>query len=77
MRFSIIIPLYNKEKYILDTINSVLNQTYTDFPIYWLHLMGAVRLKNYSQFKLPVQIVCPFIRELLILQKRFKRRLWM
>lgn len=33
MRFSIIIPLYNKEKYILDTINSVLNQTFTDYEI--------------------------------------------
>ena len=33
MRFSIIIPLYNKEKYILDTINSVLNQTYTDYEV--------------------------------------------
>lgn len=33
MLFSIIVPLYNKEKYIKDTINSVLLQTYTDFEI--------------------------------------------
>jgi len=32
-RFSIIIPLYNKEKHILDTLNSVLNQSFTDYEI--------------------------------------------
>lgn len=31
--FSIIIPLYNKEKDILDTLKSVLNQSHTDFEI--------------------------------------------
>ncbi len=30
---SVIIPLYNKEKYIEDTIKSVLNQTFTDFEL--------------------------------------------
>jgi glycosyltransferase involved in cell wall biosynthesis len=30
---SVIVPLYNKEKYITQTINSVLNQTYKDFEI--------------------------------------------
>lgn len=30
---SVVIPLYNKEESILKTINSVLNQTYTDFEI--------------------------------------------
>ncbi|WP_193016646.1 glycosyltransferase family 2 protein [Proteus sp. FME41] len=33
MKFSIIIPLYNKELYINKTINSVLNQTYQNFEI--------------------------------------------
>lgn len=31
--FSIVIPLYNKEKYIRNTIKSVLNQTFQDFEI--------------------------------------------
>ncbi|WP_159018213.1 glycosyltransferase family 2 protein [Algibacter sp. L3A6] len=31
--FSVIIPLYNKEGFIADTIKSVLNQTFTDFEI--------------------------------------------
>ena len=29
--FTVIIPLYNKEKYIENAIESVLNQTFTDF----------------------------------------------
>ena len=31
MKFSIVTPLYNKEAFIADTIQSVLSQTYTDF----------------------------------------------
>ncbi|WP_299556127.1 glycosyltransferase family 2 protein [Seonamhaeicola sp.] len=31
--FSVVIPLYNKSKYILNTITSVLNQTFQDFEI--------------------------------------------
>ena len=31
--FSVLIPLYNKEKYIYETIMSVLQQTFTDFEI--------------------------------------------
>lgn len=31
MKFSIVTPLYNKEQYISDTIDSVLSQTYSDF----------------------------------------------
>ena len=32
-KFSIIIPLYNKEKDIETTINSVLNQTFTNYEV--------------------------------------------
>jgi glycosyltransferase involved in cell wall biosynthesis len=31
--FSVVIPLYNKEKYIQNTLESVLNQTFADFEI--------------------------------------------
>ena len=33
MRFSIIIPLYNKEPYVAKAVNSVLSQTYPDFEL--------------------------------------------
>ncbi|MGO2356819.1 MAG: glycosyltransferase family 2 protein [Mesonia sp.] len=32
-RFSVIVPLFNKENYIKETLESVLQQTYTDFEI--------------------------------------------
>ncbi len=32
-KFSVIIPLYNKDAFIADTLNSVLNQNFTDFEI--------------------------------------------
>ena len=31
--FSVIIPLYNKEKYIISTLKTVLNQSFTNFEI--------------------------------------------
>ena len=31
--FSIIIPLYNKQDYIENTLKSIFNQTFTDFEI--------------------------------------------
>ncbi len=33
MKFSIVIPLYNKERYILRAISSILNQTHADFEL--------------------------------------------
>ncbi|MCX6184716.1 MAG: glycosyltransferase family A protein, partial [Flavobacterium sp.] len=31
--FSVIIPVYNKEQFLVHTINSVLNQSFTDFEL--------------------------------------------
>ncbi|OPJ65367.1 glycosyltransferase family 2 protein [Clostridium chromiireducens] len=33
LKFSVVIPLYNKEKYLYKTIESVLKQTYADFEL--------------------------------------------
>lgn len=33
IKFSVIIPLYNKESYVLSTLTSILEQTYQDFEI--------------------------------------------
>jgi glycosyltransferase involved in cell wall biosynthesis len=33
IKFSVVIPLYNKEKYIVETVNSVLNQSYKNFEL--------------------------------------------
>ncbi|MFY8213276.1 MAG: glycosyltransferase family 2 protein, partial [Flavobacterium sp.] len=31
--FSVIIPVYNKERFLVHTVNSVLNQSFTDFEL--------------------------------------------
>ena len=33
LKFSILVPVYNVEKYIMDCINSILGQTYTNFEL--------------------------------------------
>jgi cellulose synthase/poly-beta-1,6-N-acetylglucosamine synthase-like glycosyltransferase len=49
MLFSIIIPVYNVERYLSDCLNSVLGQTYSDWEVVCLRLlikpMGAFLLR--------------------------------
>ncbi|EKC43829.1 protein containing Glycosyl transferase, family 2 domain protein, partial [human gut metagenome] len=33
MKFSVIVPIYNVEKYVRKCIESILNQTYRDFEV--------------------------------------------
>ena len=33
IRFSVVIPLYNKEGYVLETIKSVFNQTFSNYEV--------------------------------------------
>ena len=33
MKFSVIVPVYNTEKYIKDCIDSILNQSYNNFEL--------------------------------------------
>ena len=33
MKYSFVIPMYNSEKYITETVCSILNQTYSDFEV--------------------------------------------
>ncbi|WP_460218191.1 glycosyltransferase family 2 protein [Psychroserpens sp. MEBiC05023] len=50
--FSVIISVYNKEAYISNTLNSVLNQTYTDFEVIVINDGSTDHsLKILSQFK--------------------------
>lgn len=50
--FSVVIPLYNKEKYIEDTLKSVMNQTFKDFEIIIVNDGSTDEsLKVISQFK--------------------------
>jgi glycosyltransferase involved in cell wall biosynthesis len=60
MKFSIVIPLYNKERTILRTISSILNQTYQDFEIIVIDdgstdnsnsLVSAINSPNIKIFK--------------------------
>jgi len=54
---SVIIPLYNSEKFIGDTLDSVLSQTYQDFEIIAVddgsidNTSSAVRIKNDSRIR--------------------------
>ena len=35
--FTVIIPLYNKESYVENTINSILNQTFTNYEVLFVN----------------------------------------
>ncbi|TXG34556.1 glycosyltransferase family 2 protein [Seonamhaeicola maritimus] len=50
--FSVIIPLYNKEKFIKNTLNSVINQTFKDFELIIINDGSTDKsLKIASEFK--------------------------
>ncbi|MBE6904686.1 MAG: glycosyltransferase [Ruminococcaceae bacterium] len=40
-RVSIVLPTYNSERYIMDTVNSLLKQTYTDFELLVVNEYGS------------------------------------
>lgn len=58
--FSVVIPLYNKEDYIANTLKSVLNQTFTDFEIVIVNdgstdrslEIVKVSFKDFNKFKI-------------------------
>ena len=56
--FSIIIPLYNKEKFILNTLESFFNQTFTDFEILVVNDCSTDKslkiVKNLDNFKIKI-----------------------
>ena len=65
--FSVVIPVYNKEKYIQATIESVLNQTFLDFEIIVV-VDGStdnsqIILKSFENTKIKIyNTASPFIR---------------
>ena len=66
MKFSVVVPVYNGEKYIESSINSVLNQTYGDIELIIINdgssdnteeVVKSVIEKNLSTVKdLPVRV---------------------
>lgn len=69
----IIIPLYNSEKFIKETINSVLNQSYKNFTIYIindcstdksLEILNKLKIKNISIINLKKNMGPAFCRNL-------------
>ena len=53
-KFSIVIPLYNKENYIAETLQSVIEQTFKDFEIIIVNDCSTDKsLETVSDFKDP------------------------
>ena len=42
IKFSVLIPVYNVEKYLIDCVNSVLKQTYQNFEIILLMMVPLI-----------------------------------
>lgn len=52
MKFSVILPIYNVELYLAKCIDSILNQSYTDFEL--ILVMMALKI-NLFQFVMNMQ----------------------
>ena len=46
IQFSVVIPLYNKEKYVAQTLKSVVGQTYQNFEII---VVQSIKTGDYGQ----------------------------
>lgn len=61
MKFSIIIPIYNREKFIKETLESVINQTYSNIEIICIDDCskdnGAELLKQYAEKDLRIKVI--------------------
>ena len=70
--FSIIIPVYNVEKYIKECIESVINQTFTDFEAIFVDDCGQDNSslnKRYSKDQLARILIINMMRSSMMLEK--------
>ena len=61
MKFTIIVPVFNREQYIKETLKSVINQTYSDWELLCVDDCstdnGAVLLKTYAEKDARIKII--------------------